>query len=81
MSRAEGGVLILIPVYAVVNSKVHWVSECCGNISNVPFKLIKTVKAEHCLRVGILGDALYLRFPKILNTYGIGVDGTELVVV
>ena len=81
MSRAKCGILIMIPVYAVVLSKVHWVSEGCGNIVEVFLKLIKTFKSEHCLRAGILGDALYLSFIIVLDTYGIGIDGTELVVV
>ena len=50
VSRAKCGILILIPVCAVVLSKVHWVSECCGDIIYVFFKLNKTLKAEHCLR-------------------------------
>ena len=51
VSRAKCGILILIPVYAVVLSKVHWTSECCGNIVEVFLKFIKTLKAEDCLSV------------------------------
>ena len=81
MSRAKGGVLVLIPVCTVVPSKVHLAGQCCGNIIDVFLKLLKAFKTEHCLRVGILGDALYLRFPIILDTYGIGIDDTVWVVM
>ena len=47
VSRAK----CLIPVDTVVPPRVHWVSECCGNIVEVFLKLIKTLKAEHCLNV------------------------------
>ena len=49
MSRLRGGVLILIPVYAIVLMIIVWVAECCGYIIHIFFKLIKTLKAEHCL--------------------------------
>ena len=50
--------------------------ESCGNIVYVDLKLLEILKPEHCFIVCIVGNAPYLRFPIVLDTYGIGIDVT-----
>ena len=61
---------------AVVLKNVLTDAQSYGDVVQVDLKILKILKPEHCLSVCIVGNAPYLSFIIIPDTYGVGIDVT-----